>query len=81
MEGKKLQVRMKYYEDWNGRGEHFVLENKMPDEDEWGLGTAYKLFDLKDDQGNVIKEGELLSYEALTKIRDLKKRGIEVRFA
>lgn len=63
--------RIRYVEDWHGHGEHFIFEGKMSDEDDdqWGLDTAFKLFDLDYDGHH--KKGELISYEALTKIKQL----------
>lgn len=31
---KELVCRIRYVEDWNGRGEHFLFENKWTDEEE-----------------------------------------------
>lgn len=70
----RLEVRIRYVEDWNGDGEHFVFENKWTSEDEWGLDTAFKLLDY----GN--RKGEVVNYRALTKIRELMKLGIPFRF-
>lgn len=69
-----LECRIRYVEDWNGEGEHFVFENKWTNEDEWGLDTAFKLIDYKD------LKGELVNYRALTKIRELMKLGIHFYF-
>ena len=70
----QLECRIRYVENWNGQGEYFVFENKWTDEDEWGLDTAFKLLDYGEGKGNVI------SYQALTKIRELQKLGIPFRF-
>ena len=71
MKKPKLVCRIRYEENWNGRGEHFIFENKWTNEgdDEWGLDTAYKLID------------DRISYQALTKIRQLIDLGIEFYFA
>lgn len=69
-----LEVRIRYVEDWDGQGEYFVFENKWTNEDEWGLDTAFKLLDYNG------KKGEVVSYQALTKIRELMKLGIPFRF-
>ena len=78
MAKRKLQCRIKYMEKcpWFGKEEveAFVFENKWSDEDEWGLDTAYRLYD--SDYG----KGELISYQALTKIRELQNLGIEFYF-
>jgi len=65
----RLECRIRYEADWCGRGEHFIFENKWTNEDEWGFDTAFKLVD------------ERLSYEALTKIRELMRMGIDFYFA
>lgn len=59
MKKKEVQGRIRYVEDWNGNGEHFVFEVKRADEPEteWGLQSAYPL---KDD---------MIHYTALTTIR------------
>lgn len=69
-----LEVRIRYVENWNGQGEHFVFENKWTNEDEWGLDTAFKLLDYNG------KKGEVVSYQALTKIRELMTLGVPFRF-
>lgn len=74
----RLEVRIRYERDWNDQGEHFVFENKWTSEDEWGLDTAFKLLDY--DYGNGIEKGAVISYQALTKIRELIKLGISFRF-
>lgn len=71
----RLECRIRYVEDWNGRGEHFVFENKWTNEDAWGLDTAFPLFDAE------WGKGELIHYTALTKIRDLMDMGIDVYFS
>ena len=70
----RLECRIRYEEDWCGRGEHYIFENKWTNEDEWGLDTAFKLLDYDG------KKGILLNYQALTKIRELQKLGIEFYF-
>ena len=71
---QKYEVRIRYAEDWNGKGEHFVFEGKWSDEEAWGLDTAYKLLDYRNEKG------VLLNYEALTKIRELQRMGIRFYF-
>ena len=70
-EKRHFVERIRFVEDWNGHGEHFVFEGKMSDESdtEWGLDAAYKLFDL--DYNGCHEKCALISYEALTKIRQL----------
>lgn len=68
------QVRIRYDEDWRGDGEHFVFEGKWTNEDEWGLDTAFKLFDYKGEKG------VLLNYQCLTKIRELNRMQIPFYF-
>ena len=66
---KRFEERIRYDENYNGRGEYFVFEGKYTDEDEWGLDTAYGL------------NNDRISYQALTKIRELIKHGTPFRFA
>lgn len=68
MSKARLEGRIRYAEDWNGRGEHFVFETKWSNEKEWGLDTAYRLID------------DNLHYTALTKIREWQRLGISFRF-
>lgn len=69
-----LEGRIRYEENYENEGEFFVFELKWNDEKNWGLDTAYKL--LEDTNG----ECNLLSYEALTKIREWKKLGVDFYF-
>lgn len=78
---EKLECRIRYVEDWCGNGEHFVFENKWPDDEEWGLDSAFPVCEIKDGElavghGN----GTLVNYTALTKIRELLNMGVSVRF-
>lgn len=68
MKKAKYEVRIRYDEDWKGEGEYFVFEGKWTNEQEWGLDTAFKLID------------DRISYQALTKIRELKRLGIDFYF-
>ena len=70
----KLEGRIKYVEDFDD-SEAFVFETKHTDEDEWGLDTAFTLIPRDDDPHN-----DLISYQALTKIREWMRIGISVRF-
>lgn len=75
--------RIRYVENWNGgdgTGEYFLFEGKWSDEDDshWGLDTAFKLLDL--DYKGIHEKGVLLNYQALTKIRELMKMGIDFYF-
>lgn len=63
-----LEARIRYVEDWNGDGEHYLFENRWTNENEWGLESA---FPLKDD---------MIYYTALTKIREWKNLGIPFYF-
>ena len=72
MKKERVQLRIRYDENWNGKGEFYVFECRRSNEDEWGLDTAFKLMD-KDD----IK-GILINYQALTKIRECMKNGVEI---
>ena len=73
-DAKHYEERIRYDEDWNGNGEHFVFEGKWSDEDDWGLDLAFTLFDYKEEKG------ALMSWKALSKIRDLMNLGIDFRF-
>lgn len=81
-EDRRYEERIRYVEDWHGEGEHFVFEGKWSDEKEWGLDSAFKLLDYHDKDGNVPPDGKgiLLNYQALTKIRELKRMGVEFHF-
>jgi len=68
-----LEARIRYVEDWNGKGEYYLLENRWSDE-EWGLEMACPLFDYKEEKGC------LVSYRALTTIRQWKKLNIPFHF-
>lgn len=70
----KLECRIRYDENYMNNGEHYVFENKWTNEEEWGLDTAFKLYDHDG------KKGDLINYQALTKIRDLRKMGISYYF-
>ena len=70
----KLQGRIRYEENWNGRGEYFVYETKWSNEKEWGLDTAFNLLDYGEEKGAVVR------YEAVTKIREWMRQGVEVHF-
>ena len=65
----RFECRIRYEENWHDKGEHFVFENRWTDEDVWGLDTAFKLTD------------DRISYQALTKIRELMKNGIHFYFS
>lgn len=75
MARNKLQCRIRYEENWNGQGEHFIFENKWTDDEQWGLDVAFKLIDSE------TEKGALLHYTALTKIRELKNLGIDFYFS
>lgn len=62
-------TRIRYDEDYDGRGEAYVFECKWTHDNEWSLDCAYYLRD------------DMISYEALTKIRELKRNGVEFTFA
>ena len=70
----KLIGRIHYDADWHGMGEYFIFETKWTNEEEWGLDTAFKLLDYNDEPGAVI------SYKALTKIREWTRLGIDFYF-
>lgn len=73
----RLIVRIRYDKNWNDKGEHFVFENRTPDEDEWGLDSAFPLCDVED--GEIVRgKGDLIHYTALTKIRELMKWGTDI---
>ena len=63
----KLQCRIRYDENYRDTGkEYYVFETKWTTEEEWGLDTA---FPVKDD---------MISYQALTRVRETMKLGIEI---
>ena len=70
----KLQGRIRYDENFHGDGEHFVFEVKWPNEKEWGLDMAFKLLDYEKEKGAVV------SYQALTKVREWMKLGVDFHF-
>ena len=76
MSKEKLMGRIHYEEDWHGLGEHFIFDTKWSNEgeDDWGLDTAFKLLDYNGEAGAVI------SYKAITKIREWQRMGIDFRF-
>ena len=76
---RHYEERIRYDEDWNGQGEHFVFEGKWSDETEWGLDSAFQLFDY--DKDGYHEGACLINYRALTKIRELKKMGIDFWFS
>lgn len=78
---RRYEVRISYEEDWHGEGEHFVFEGKWSDEEEWGLDTAFKLLDFRNEKGFPIEQNVLLNYQALTKIRELIRSGIYFYFS
>ena len=82
MKKPQYEVRIRYDENWNGQGEYFVFEGKWTDEKEWGLDSAFKLLDYRDENGNVHEQDKaaVLNYQALTKIRELQKIGIPFYF-
>ena len=79
LDERHFEERIRYVEDWHGEGEHYVFEGKHSDEEDWGLDTAFKLFDL--DYKGHHEDGVLISYQALTKIRELRKMGVPFHFA
>lgn len=77
---KKFECRIRYDRDWNGEGEHMVFENKWTDEEEWSLDSAFPFVCYE--KGQLVRgKGDLLNYQALTKIRELKYLGIHYYFA
>ena len=69
----KLEGRIRYEENWRDEGEYYIFEIKWSNEgeDAWGLDTAFKLLDYRDEPAAVI------SYRALTKIREWQNLGID----
>ena len=76
----RLECRIRYEENWSGQGEYYVFENKWTDEEGWGLDCAFPLVSY-DDGKLVVGKGDLLNYQALTKVRELMKLGIQFYFA
>ena len=46
---KHYEERIRYDENWCDQGEHFVFEGKWSDEKDWGLDSAFPLFDYDKD--------------------------------
>ena len=78
LDERHYEERIRYEENWHGEGEHYIFEGKWSDEDSWGLDTAFKLFDI--DYKGYHGKGELINYQALTKIRELLKMRIPFYF-
>lgn len=74
MKEPKLEGKITYVEDWYGKGEYYIFSTKWTNEDEWGLDTAFKLLDYGEEKAGVI------SYQALTKIREWQRMGIPFHF-
>ena len=72
----KQQYRIRYVKNWHDDGEYYLFEWKWPDEPdtEWTLDCGCKLFDYKGEKG------ALVSYQAITKIRELLRNGISIWF-
>ena len=75
-----LEERIRYVEDYFGEGEHFVFECKWSNEKSWGLDSAFPLVSYEDGK-LVLGKGDLLNYQALTKIRELQKMGVRFYFS
>jgi len=76
----RLECRIRYDENWCDRGEYYVFENKWTDEEGWGIDSAFPLCSY-DDGKLVVGKGDLVNYQALTKVRELLKLGIRFYFA
>ena len=75
----KLVGRIRYVEDYDGKGhEYYVFENKWTDEEHWGLECAFRLLDY--DDGVRHEDAVLLSYQALTCIRNWLRLGMTFHF-
>ena len=70
----RYEERIRYVENWNGQGEHFVFEGKWSDKTEWNLDIAFPLIDCEG------QKGILIHYTAITKIRELMKWNIPFYF-
>lgn len=70
----RYEERIRYVENWNGHGEHFVFEGKWSNETDWGLDSAFPLIDYNG------AKGVLIHYTAITKIRELMKQGVPFQF-
>lgn len=84
MNKKRKQIgRIRYDENFHGGGEHFVFEWKWNDEPNtaWSMECAFALLELSDGKLNVGKgNGELINYQALTKVREWLKMGMDIYF-
>lgn len=63
MKRNKVVGRIRYVEDYRDIGEAYCFEIKS--EGEWGLDTAFRMID------------DMISYQALTKIREWQRNGVE----
>mgnify|MGYP007022111350 CR=1 FL=1 len=83
MPKNKLEARIRYVENWHNEGEHYLFETRFPNE-EWGLDKAFKLFDYEWENSGTgkkqVEKGVLLSYTALTQIREYIRLGIPFNF-
>lgn len=70
-DARHYEERIRYVEDWNGQGEYYVFEGRWSDEEKWGVDCAFQLFG---------ENAQLVNYQALTKIRELKKMNIPFYF-
>ena len=75
---KDLEGRIRYVADWDGRGEFFLFETKHKDGTEWSLESAFKLLDY--DHDGIHRKAELISYQALSQIRQWHMNGIPYHF-
>ena len=78
-----LEGRISYCKDWYGEGECFLFQTKWSDEPEtaWGLDTAFYLLNPDGEKMKIAHgDGEWLSYQALTKIREWLKLGVHIYF-
>lgn len=62
----KVKARIRFEE--NERGEFFVYEIQDPQDKEWGIQTEFRV------------ENDMVSYQAITTIREWMRSGVEFHF-
>lgn len=62
-----IEGRIRYDENWLGQGEHYVYEIRQKGE-EWSLECAFPVIN------------NAVHYEAITRIREWMKLGVDIHF-
>lgn len=76
-----LEGRICYCADLYGDGEHFVFQSKWSNEPDtmWSLECAFPFVEYKNGE-LIIGSGDLLNFQAVTKIREWMKLGVKFHF-